>query len=134
MTLRCPDTSILAFGILLFLLTPPTAHAAAPARLSSEGVEFFQKQVRPVLVKHCYRCHSANAKKLKGELRLDTRQGVLRGGASGPAVVPGEPAKSLLLKAVKHAGGVKAMPPDRKLSDAEIASLESWVKMGAPGP
>src|SRR5262245_60969254 len=135
---RRPDTSMvvsaaLAFGILLFLTTP-AAHAAPPAKLSPEGVAIFEKQVRPVLVRHCYRCHSPEAKKLKGGLRLDTRQGVLRGGASGPAVVPGEPAKSLLLEAVKHAGGVEAMPPDEKLSDAQIAGLEAWVKMGAPDP
>ena len=81
------------FGLLLLLLTPPTAHAAAPpAQLSPEGAAIFEKQVRPVLVQHCYRCHSASAKKLKGGLRLDTRLGVLRGGTSGPAVVPGEPA------------------------------------------
>jgi mono/diheme cytochrome c family protein len=142
---RRPDTSIvdftarsnrraLAVWILLFLIAPPAGHAAAPAKRSPEGVELFEKRVRPVLVQHCYRCHSAGAKKLKGGLRLDTREGVLRGGASGPAVVPGEPGKSLLLKAVKHAGGVKAMPPERKLSDAEIAGLVAWVKMGAPDP
>src|SRR5438270_10690991 len=81
------------------------------AKPTPEGVEFFEKKVRPVLVKHCYACHSADAKKLKGELRLDTREGVLRGGASGPAVVPGHPAKSLLVKSVRHADGVEPMPP-----------------------
>jgi hypothetical protein len=105
-----------------------------PAKPTPEGIEFFEKKVRPVLVKHCYSCHSADAKKLKGELHLDTRDGVLRGGATGPAVVPGEPAKSRLVKAVRHADGAEAMPPKEKLSAEVIADLETWVKMGAPDP
>jgi hypothetical protein len=121
-------------AIPLLLVAAFSATARAEDKPSPEGVEFFEKKVRPVLVKHCYSCHSAEAKKLKGELRLDTRDGVLRGGASGPAVAPGEPAKSLLVKSVKHAAGVEAMPPKGKLADQEIADLEAWVKMGAPDP
>jgi cytochrome c553 len=127
-----------AIPTLLLLALAAAARAEdkppAGAKPSPEGVEFFEKKVRPVLVKHCYSCHSAEAKKLKGELRLDTRDGVLRGGASGPAVVPGQPAESLLVKSVKHAKDVEAMPPDKKLSEAEIADLEAWVKLGAPDP
>src|SRR4051812_35293339 len=104
------------------------------AKPTPEGVEFFEKKVRPVLVKHCYSCHSATAEKLKGELRLDTRAGVLAGGASGPAVVPGDPAKSLLVQSVKHADDVKPMPPKEKLPPEVVADLEAWVKMGAPDP
>ena len=111
---------------------------AAPARAedkpSPEGVEFFETSVRPVLVKHCYSCHSADATKVKGELRLDTRDAVLKGGTSGPAVVPGDPAKSLLITAVRHADPSTKMPPDAKLKAEEIADLEAWVKMGAPDP
>src|SRR5438105_12967520 len=81
------------------------------AKPTPEGVEFFEKKVRPVLVKHCYSCHSAGAEKLKGELRLDTRAGVLRGGASGRVVVPGDPATRLLGQAGKHAHDVKPPPP-----------------------
>lgn len=115
------------------------AFAVAPARAdepkpTAEQVEFFENKVRPVLVKHCYECHSADAKKLKGELRLDTRAGVRTGGSSGPALVPGKPAESLLIKSVKHAAGVEAMPPKEKLSAEAIADLEAWVKMGAPDP
>src|SRR4051812_15458632 len=69
----------------------PGHHAATP-----EQIEFFEKKVRPVLAEHCYRCHSADAKKLKGGLRLDSRGAVLQGGDTGPAVVPGEPDKSRL--------------------------------------
>src|SRR4051812_30750021 len=104
------------------------------AKPTPEGVEFFEKKVRPVLVQHCYSCHSADAKKLKGELRLDTRAGVLKGGSSGPAIVPGDPEKSLLVRAVRHGDPATAMPPGKKLSAAEIADLEAWVKRGAPDP
>src|SRR5262245_31554624 len=99
-----------AFLVLALLAFVTTARAEDnPAtKPSPEGVEFFEKKVRPVLVKHCYSCHSADATKLKGELRLDTRAGVLKGGASGPAIVPGEPAKSLLIKAINGAEGAEA--------------------------
>jgi hypothetical protein len=105
-----------------------------PTKPTADGVEFFEKKVRPVLVKHCYSCHGAEAKKIKGELRLDTREGVLRGGATGPAVVLGEPAKSLIVRVVKHDDGVEPMPPKEKLPPEVIADLEAWVKMGAPDP
>lgn len=97
------------------------------------GHEFFEAKVRPVLVAHCYKCHSAKADKVKGGLLLDTREGVLQGGDSGPAIVPGEPDKSRLIVAVRHADPDLQMPKE-KLSEAEIAALEQWVKMGAPDP
>src|SRR5262245_23689598 len=96
---------------------------APPAKLAPEQVEFFEKKVRPVLVKHCYSCHSADAKKLRGELYLDTREGVLKGGATGPAVVPGSPDKSLLIKAVRHEDEKLRMPSE-KLAAGGIADLE----------
>ena len=117
----------------LILLTGASSARAADKPTTAQ-VEFFEKSVRPLLVKHCYSCHSAEAKKVKGELRLDTRDTVLKGGASGPAIVPGEPAKSLLIQSVKHAVGVEPMPPKATLTDAEITALEQWVKMGAPDP
>src|SRR6266545_3296658 len=124
----------LALALLCPALTADDKPLPPPAKPTAAGVEFFEKKIRPVLVKHCYSCHSAEAKKIKGELRLDTRDGLLRGGATGPAFVPGEPAKSLLIKAVKHADGVEAMPPKEKLPPEVIADLEAWVKMGAPDP
>src|SRR5205823_1528052 len=99
------------------------------------GVEFFEKKIRPVLVQQCYECHSAEAqknKKLRGGLRLDTRDGVLTGGDSGPAVVPGKPADSVLLRALRHDG--LRMPPKSKLPDAVVADFEKWVSLGAPDP
>ena len=68
----------------------------------TDGVEFFEKRVRPVLAEHCYECHSAEAKKIKGKLRLDSREEMLRGGETGPAVVPGKPDESLLITAVRY--------------------------------
>src|SRR5262245_43268 len=114
------------------------ASGAEPARandavkLSISEQQFFEKQVRPLLIKHCYQCHSSEAKVLKGGLRLDSRGGWMKGGDSGPAVVPGEPDKSPLIEAVRYES--LEMPPRGKLPDAEIAVLERWVRMGAPDP
>src|SRR5689334_15144944 len=109
------------------LLCAPAARAAA-----GEGDAFFESKIRPLLTEHCYKCHSADAKKLKGDLLLDTKDGVLKGGDTGPALVPGDVDKSLLIKAVRYKDEKLQMPPDKKLSDAQIADLETWVKMGAP--
>ncbi len=100
-----------------------------------KAVEFFERKVRPMLVEHCFKCHSAEAestKKLKAGLLLDSRDAALKGGDSGPAFVPHKPADSLLLKTVKYDGDVK-MPPKGKLPDAVIADIEKWIAMGAPG-
>src|SRR5690348_93854 len=97
----------------LFLLCYVAA-ACAPLRVfakdSPEQIEFFESHVRPILVDHCYQCHSA-AKKVKGELRLDTRAGVLKGGKSGAVIVPGEPEKSPLIEAVRYKNPDLQMPP-----------------------
>ena len=116
---------------LLVLVVAAGARAEAP---SVQGVEFFEKHVRPVLVEHCYKCHSAAAEKLKGGLLLDTRQGVLKGGKTGAAVVPGDLDKSLLIKAVRYQDEDLAMPPKTPLAKEQVAALETWVKMGAPDP
>jgi mono/diheme cytochrome c family protein len=101
----------------------------------ASGLEFFEKKIRPVLVENCYSCHSAEAENIRGQFRLDTRQGLLAGGASGPAIVPGDPGNSLLIRAVRYTDPALQMPPkDRKLSEAEIADLEAWIRMGAPDP
>jgi hypothetical protein len=104
---------------------------AAP---TPEQAQFFEGKIRPLLVKHCYQCHSEGAKKLGGNLLLDSRAGMVRGGDTEPPVVPGDPAASLLMEAVRYTDPALRMPPKAKLSEAEIADLESWVKMGAPDP
>src|SRR5207247_1527829 len=97
------------------------------------GVAFFEQNVRPLLVARCYECHSREAKKLRGALYLDSQAGWQKGGDSGPAIVPGDPDKSLLVKAVRYADDLQ-MPPKGKLSAKEIDLLTQWVKMGAPDP
>lgn len=114
-------------------------HAAfgATAELPPEHVEFFEAKIRPILVESCYKCHSAEAGKSKGDLFLDSRAGLLKGGAGGPAVVAGQPDKSLLIEAVRYATEDLQMPPKSeggKLPPEQIALLEQWVKMGAPDP
>jgi len=103
---------------------------AAP---DSEALNFFEAKIRPVLVESCYECHSAG-KKQKGGLVLDTKAGWEKGGDTGPALTPGDVEKSLLVKAIRHTDPDLAMPPKKKLTDAQIADLEAWVKMGAPDP
>jgi cytochrome c553 len=109
---------------------------ASAAALRAEGptaeqVEFFEAKVRPLLVGRCQDCHGPD--KQKGGLRLDSPGAMRAGGDSGPAVEPGDPENSPLVEAVTYAGAVQ-MPPDGKLSDAEIAALVAWVKMGSPWP
>jgi hypothetical protein len=103
---------------------------------SAEDLAFFEKKVRPLLASRCQECHSARTKKKRGGLFLDSRDHILAGGDSGPAVVPGQPAKSLLILAVRHEHETLAMPPKGKLPATEIAVLEEWVRRGAiyPGP
>jgi hypothetical protein len=96
------------------------------------GLEFFEKQVRPLLVTHCYECHSGSES--NGGLRLDSREAVSRGGDSGAIVVPGEPDKSRLIEAIRYQNADLQMPPDGPLAAAEVAALEKWILMGAPDP
>ena len=107
----------------------------AGAAADPAGLEFFESKVRPIFVDHCYSCHSVEAGKNKGGLHLDTRDAVLKGGDSGPALIAGEPDKSLLIKAVRYTDENLQMPPKgKKLSAEQIAALEQWVKIGAPDP
>jgi hypothetical protein len=117
--------------LLALAVFAPVVLAADP---TPEQAERFEKTIRPLLVEHCYKCHSAEAKKVKGGLRVDGRKHLLDGGDGGPAVVPGEPAKSKFIEAVKYANNDLLMPPKGKLPADAIAALEAWVKDGAPWP
>ena len=97
-------------------------------------IAFFEKSIRPLLAKHCYKCHSAAKGEDKGGLTLDTRSGWMDGGDSGPALVPGKVAESLIIEAVEQQDSDFAMPPKYKLSAPEIINLKKWVTMGAPDP
>ena len=97
-------------------------------------VDFFEQKIRPVLVEKCYKCHSEQAPKLKGGLSLETREALLKGGETGPAIVLQKPAQSLLIKAIGHGNEDTAMPPKEKLPANVIADFEKWVQLGAPFP
>jgi hypothetical protein len=104
------------------------------ARPTTEQLAFFEKSIRPVLARECYTCHATTAEKIRGGLTLDTRQGVRKGGDTGPVIVPGQAQKSLLLKAIKHTDEHLKMPPKKKLGEDVIAAFEKWIDMGAPDP
>ena len=111
------------------------AGAATPnAGVTAEQERFFEAKIRPVLATQCGKCHSSAAKKLRGGLRLDSRETLRLGGDSGPAIVPGNPDESLLIKAIRYRDKELRMPPEAKLADAVVADFEAWVKMGAPDP
>src|SRR5262249_54890941 len=111
-------------SVILFVLVTAGARG-------DDALDYFEREVRPVLVDTCQKCHGA--KKQSGGLSLETRERLLRGGASGPAIVPGRPEKSLLISAIHHDGDLK-MPPKSKLTEAQIAALTRWVQLGAPWP
>ena len=117
-------------GITILLATA-SASLADPV-VERQRLEFFETKIRPVLVEHCYECHAVDSKKLRGGLLVDSRQGLLDGGESGPAVVPGDPGKSLLISALKHDDF--EMPPKKTLSAAVIADFEKWIQHGATDP
>ncbi|MGV3720013.1 MAG: c-type cytochrome domain-containing protein, partial [Actinomycetota bacterium] len=111
----------------------PVAAAPAP-QFSPEGVEFFEKKVRPILVESCQGCHNVKLASPMGGLRLDTRALAMKGGDRGPSVVPGNLEKSLLIRAVHYNDRTLQMPPKGKLKPDQIEALEAWIKMGAPWP
>ena len=120
-----------------FLISSSLVFAAEPARderaqPTAAQIEFFEKKVRPILAANCHKCHGP--KKQEGELRLDSRANLLKGGETGPVVVPGHPAKSELIAAINYGADSFQMPPNGKLKPEQIAALTKWVKMGAPWP
>ncbi len=111
--------------------------AFAQERLSAREIRQFEAKIRPVLVEHCYDCHASDVDEPGGGLVLDNREGLRRGGQSGPAVIPQRPNSSLILLAIKHAEADLAMPPEEhgeKLPDEVIADFERWILAGAPDP
>ncbi len=139
--LRCPKTGLIMVATTLFLLLGGDALVAqesgvasttTPTAISSEQAEFFEAKIRPVLVEHCYECHAADSKIIRGGLLVDSREALRAGGDSGPAVVPGQIDESLLLEAMRHES--YEMPPDKKLPDEVIADFEVWIAGGAADP
>lgn len=124
----------------LILLSPVALRAADAAETAHAGIapdqlQFFEKNIRPVLVQHCYKCHSAESDKVKGGLTLDTKQATLLGGESGhPGVTPGSIAQSSVYEAMTWKNEDMQMPPKQKLPDDVIANFKKWIEMGAPDP
>ena len=120
---------LLSAVVVLLATTWTAAQSTVPV-----NDEFFESKIRPVLSSRCYACHSSRLAAPKGELVLDTKSGVLKGGRQGPAVVPGKPADSKLLEALTYANAHLQMPPSGKLADPIIADFERWIAGGAPDP
>lgn len=120
-------------GRILVLALIATGNAKC---FADDPIEFFEKRIRPVLVEHCYKCHSAGSKNWKGALRLDLKEGWQRGGDSGvPSIVPNNPDASPLLQAMRHAENVSAMPPNKpRLPLTILNDFTAWIQMGAPDP
>jgi hypothetical protein len=123
----------LSAALVLYVSFSPVQAAEADASLA--GSSFFEQKIRPALSEHCYKCHSMKATKLKGGLALDSKERALKGGNTGPAIVPSKPEESLLLRAIRHEDPDLEMPPEeKKLPDEVIANFEKWIKAGAPFP
>jgi hypothetical protein len=117
--------------------TLPLALAATlggVANLSAQDAAFFESRIRPAFVKYCHECHSAESGKSRGGLRVDSREALLQGGDSGPAVVAHSLEKSLLFQAITSTDKDAQMPPKGKLPDPVIADFRRWIEMGAPDP
>src|SRR5262245_60915484 len=110
----------------LLLVLLPYMRAQSP-----DTVDFFESRIRPILVNNCFACHTES--KLGG-LRMDSKAALLKGGKSGPAISPGKPEDSLLVRAISHTDPKLKMPMGGRLSDSEIRDLKEWVRMGIPWP
>jgi hypothetical protein len=105
---------------------------ATSEKLTTEQVAFFETKIRPVLIEHCYKCHSADGQSIRGGLGVDSRDALYSGGESGPAVVPGKPEESILWNAMNYQD--YRMPPNGKLPDSILNDFKTWIEMGAPDP
>lgn len=128
-TSQLPITAIACIVIATMNALPLRAEPPTPA-----GIDFFEKNIRPLLAQHCYRCHSEREEKREGGLLLDSRAGWSVGGDSGAAIAAGNLEASLLIRAVRYTDPDLQMPPEKSLSKEQIALLERWVAMGAPDP
>ena len=128
------DVTFKACLVLCLILSAGGSQATSAELPAAAELEFFEKKVRPVLVRHCHACHSTKSGKSEGGLLLDTPAAIRRGSDSGPVLVPGKPAESLLIQAVSYSGDVSEMPPAGKLPDNVIADLRRWVQLGAALP
>ena len=125
----------ISLALSLLAVSAMTTSSAYAGAADPAGVEFFEKNVRPVLADNCYRCHSSSATKVRGGLYLDSVSAILKGGEDGPVILAGDPDHSPLISAIKREDKDTAMPPKgNPLTEAQVAAIAQWVKMGAPGP
>jgi len=129
-----PTTSLYRLSAAVTALLVTTGTYGSVQAAASEGIAFFESKVRPILVANCYECHSEESGKHKGGLFLDRRAGWQTGGDSGPAIIPGDTDKSLLLSAVHYRNENLQMPPKSKLDQDDIEILQQWIAMNAPDP
>src|SRR5262245_42109357 len=130
-TMRTPRL-LLSLAIFAGGLAMPAPIGAQDKKPTPAAIQFFESRVRPVLAANGVECHGD--KKQKRDLRLDSLAAMLEGGDSGPAIVPGHPEKSLLIKAINHVGELKMPSKSKKLPHEQIDALTQWIKMGAPWP
>jgi hypothetical protein len=123
-----------SLALMALALGAATRLAAADVATDRAGVEFFETKIRPVLADKCYHCHSTESEKIKAHLYLDSRDGMISGGDSGPALVPGQPDKSRIIEALRYRNEDMQMPPKEQLPEAVVQDFATWVKMGAPDP
>ncbi|MGD9719942.1 MAG: PSD1 and planctomycete cytochrome C domain-containing protein [Pirellulales bacterium] len=123
----------LGLVVAVGMLAPAIARGEVAAPFDAQKVEFFESKIRPLLIENCYTCHSANTNS-RGGLRVDDRNGLLHGGDSGPAIVPGKPQDSRLLRAVSHTDADLKMPPNKQLTAEQVADLTRWIEEGATWP
>ena len=132
------NAALLLAGLILLAdecLAIAAEKSKSSAKPTAEQAIFFEQKIQPILAEHCFKCHSHAADKIKGGLVLDSLAGALKGGDTGPALVPGKPEASLLVKAIRYSDPDLQMPPKgKKLADEQIAALTKWVKQGAPWP
>ncbi len=124
--------SIIYFAAAVLFL--PCSVRISADEPSTEGIAYFEKHVRPLMVRHCYQCHSEKSQKREGGLLLDSRGGWLQGGESGAAIIPRDIEASLLIQAVRYSDEALQMPPIKPLAPEDVAKLEHWVRIGAPAP
>ena len=130
---RARFTAHAVLAAWVFALGISSAESASPTE-PPDSREFFEKRIRPVLSDQCFKCHSSTAEKLKGGLMLDTREAMLKGGDTGPAVAPGDLEKSLLIDAIRWKDKDMQMPPKKPLPAEDVAFIEAWIKAGAVWP
>ena len=125
--------AVTVFGCMMLISAGAELVRAEDAKtIDPKKLEFFEARIRPVLIEHCYECHSAKSEEVKGSLLVDSAVGLLQGGDSGPAIVPGKPNESPLIEALRYEG--VEMPPDGRLPANVIKDFERWVEMGSPDP